>query len=135
MLFLFDTNAFSDLMRGDAKVLVRLGGLPSTDRVVTCTIVMGEIRYGIERLPEGKRRRDLDAAATTIAAGFVCEVVPASAADHYSRIKLARQKSGVSLDENDLWIAATSIALGAVLVSRDTDVLNISGLKVENWAK
>ncbi|MDB5332191.1 MAG: hypothetical protein JWP03_3342 [Phycisphaerales bacterium] len=43
MLFLFDTNAFSDLMRGDAQVLARLIGLPSTDRVVTCAIVMGEI--------------------------------------------------------------------------------------------
>ncbi|MDB5304230.1 MAG: VapC toxin protein [Phycisphaerales bacterium] len=120
-------------MRGNAKLLARLSGLPSADRVVTCTIVIGEIRYGIERLPDGKRRRDLEAAFTAIAAGFVCEAVPALAAEHYSRIKITRQKKGLSLDENDLWIAATVAALGAVLISRDTDVLNINGLTVENW--
>jgi predicted nucleic acid-binding protein len=34
------------------------------------------------------------------------------------------------LDENDLWVAATALALGARLVSRDADFAGIEGLPV-----
>lgn len=41
-----------------------------------------------------------------------------------------RRQRGLILDENDLWIAATAIALDATLVSRDTDFSGIDGLLV-----
>jgi len=50
-----------------------------------------------------------------------------------SKIKLTRQQKGLTLDENDLWIAATALALGAILISRDSDFQYIEGLKVEDW--
>jgi tRNA(fMet)-specific endonuclease VapC len=56
-----------------------------------------------------------------------------SAGDHYANVKLARQKQGLALDENDLWIAATALAVGATLVSRDTDLRQIAGLNVADW--
>jgi predicted nucleic acid-binding protein len=34
---------------------------------------------------------------------------------------------------NDLWIAATSIDLGAVLVTRDADFSRVAGLVIEDW--
>jgi tRNA(fMet)-specific endonuclease VapC len=49
-------------------------------------------------------------------------------------IKRTRQLKGLTLDENDLWIAATALALGATLISRDNDFQNLEGLKVENWS-
>jgi predicted nucleic acid-binding protein len=36
-------------------------------------------------------------------------------------------------DTHDLWIAATALALGAVLISRDNDFQQIDGLTVEDW--
>jgi len=45
-------------------------------------------------------------------------------------VKLARHQRGLALDENDLWIAATALALNATLVSRDTDFAGIDGLAV-----
>ncbi len=47
MTFLLETNAFSDLMRDHPQVDARLANLPATDRVVICSVVRGEIRYGI----------------------------------------------------------------------------------------
>ena len=62
-----------------------------------------------------------------------CEPVPETAGEHYAQIKLHRQKKGLTLDENDLWTPATSLALGTTLVSRDSDFRQIDGLNVEEW--
>ena len=61
---------------------------------------------------------------------FQCEAIPERAADLYATIKLVRQRQGLALDENDLWVAATAMALGATLVSRDQDFAGIEGLAV-----
>ena len=134
MTYLLDTTAFSDLMRERPGMDARLAALPSEDRVVICTVVRGEIRYGIERVPQGRRRQELAAKASRLFAALSCEAVPEAAADHYASVKLVRERRGLTLDENDLWIAATSLALGSVLVSRDSDFAGIDGLTVENWA-
>ena len=54
--------------------------------------------------------------------------------DHYARLKVAARRLGHGIGENDLWIAATAVSLGAVLVSRDGDVRGIPGLTVEDWS-
>jgi predicted nucleic acid-binding protein len=61
---------------------------------------------------------------------FGCEPVPERAGDYYATVKLARQRRGLALDENDLWVAATAHALDATLVSRDADFAAIDGLSV-----
>ncbi len=43
---------------------------------------------------------------------------------------MARQEQGLTLDENDLWVAATALAIGAGLVTRDGDFSGIAGLSV-----
>ena len=37
------------------------------------------------------------------------------------------------MDESDLWIAATAIAIGAIVVTRDQDFRPIGGLMIEDW--
>lgn len=121
------------LMREHPQLDARLATIASTDRVMICSIVRGEIRYGIERLPQGKRRQELETKATKLFAVLPCEPVPEKAGDHYAAIKLARQQKGLTLDENDLWIAATARSLGAVLITRDSDFQQIDGLTVNDW--
>jgi predicted nucleic acid-binding protein len=104
--------------------------LDQTDRVVTCTIVRGEILFGIARLPLGKRRTELEETGQQFLAAIRCEPVPERAGDFYAAVKLARQQGGLTLDENDLWVAATTLALGATLVTRDSDFGRIEGLTV-----
>ena len=120
-------------MREHPQLDTHLAGLAPTDRVVICPVVRGEIYYGIERLPQGTRQQDLAAKAVKLFAVIPCESVPEKAGDHYAKIKPARQRKGLTLDENDLWIAATTLALGAVLISRDSDFQQINGLIVNDW--
>ncbi len=75
----------------------------------------------------------MDAKAGRLFTVLPCEPVPEAAGDHYAKVKLARQEGGLILDENDLWIAATALALGAELVTRDSDFQRIDGLTVTNW--
>ena len=56
--------------------------------------------------------------------------IPPRAADFYASVKLSQQRRGLSIDENDLWIAPTTLALGATLVSSDGDLGRLSS---GNW--
>ena len=130
MTYLLDTTAISDLMRAAPRIENWMAGLDRSDRVVTCTIARGEILFGIARLPAGRRRTELEETGRQFLAVFRCEPVPERAADFYAAVKLARQQRGLTLDENDLWVAATALALGATLISRDRDFAGIDGLTV-----
>src|SRR2546428_9086155 len=105
-------------MREHPKVDAHRARVSAAERVMICAVVRGEIRYGIERLPQGRRRQELEAKAIKLFAILPCEPVPEAAGDHYATVKLTRQRKGLALDENDLWIAATALALGAGVISR-----------------
>lgn len=135
MIFLLDTTTISDLMKEDPRTQGKLAALAPADRVGICSIVRGEIRYGIERLPVGKRREDIEAKSLRLFAAIPCEPVPPEAGDQYGQIKAATQNKGLSLDENDLWIAATALSLGATLVSRDSDFRRVDRLILTDWSK
>jgi predicted nucleic acid-binding protein len=133
VVFLLDSNAFSDLMRKDPRVEAQLAALASNDKVVICPVVRGEILYGLARLPQGRRRQRLTEQVAPLFASIPREVVPESAGDAYARVKRTREEQGLTLDENDLWIAATAMALGATLVTRDSDFGSVHGLMTANW--
>src|SRR5690349_6124834 len=113
MTHLLDTTTFSALMRRDARVRSRIAGLPANDEIVICTVTRGEVLYGIARLPPGRRRNSLAAEAAHLFRQFPCLAIPEAAADRYAGVKRDAERHGVSLDENDLWIAATALCVGA----------------------
>ena len=134
MNHLLDTNAFSDLMREHPPMIARVASLPAEDQVVTCSIVRGEILFGIDRLRPGKQQRDLMAKASNLFKVVPCEPVPEAAGDQYAQLKVARARKGLTMDENDLWIAATALVVGSALVSRDRDMQQVDGLTVVDWS-
>ena len=130
MIFLLDTSAVSALMREDPRMASWLSSVQPDDRLVTCGIVRGEILFGLGRLPQGQRRSALEAKARRVLAAMPCEPIPPDAGDCYASVKLAQQRLGLSLDENDLWIAATALAIGATLVTSDRDFQRVDALTV-----
>lgn len=130
MLYLLDTSGVSGLMREDSGMASWLSSVSTDDRVVICTITRGEILFGLERLPQGKRRAELEAKTQKLFAVMPCEPIPPVAGDLYASVKTAQQRRGLPLDENDLWMAATALAINATLVSRDSDFQGITGLAV-----
>ena len=129
---LLDTNAISDLMRDHSPILARLA--KHTDPIATSVVVVGEIRYGLERLPFGKKRTDLEARALRVLTNVRIEVVDEQIADAYGRLKASLEGQGLNLEDNDVMIAATAMTLGSLLVTRDQIFSRIPGLQVEDWS-
>ena len=133
--YLLETTTCSLLMKGIPEVKRRLDSLTESDYSFTCPIVKGEILFGIGRLSSGKRRQELEQRANELFADVQCDPIPENVANVYAQIKVAAEKQGTSLGECDLWIAATALALDAILVTADSDYERIIGLglRLENW--
>jgi len=57
------------------------------------------------------------------------------AAEHYAEIRANLEVIGQSIGPNDLFIAATARAAGAILVTTDeSEFRRVPGLTVENWS-
>ena len=109
---------------------VWLSSVAPDDSVSTCVITRGEVLFGIERLAAGRRRTELEDKANRLFAVMPCEAIPVAAGGRYASLKRERQRRGLPLDENDLWIAATALALGMGLVSGDSDFQSIEDLNL-----
>ena len=138
MIHLLDTTTFSALMRNYPLCRQRLDRVPPSDDVLICTITRGEIQFGIERMPQGRRRRTLTHDAQVFFSRIPCGAVPEAAGDAYARLKWQATRSGVAIVDNDLWIASTAstaMAIGATLVTVDQDFGRLQGLRVEDWTQ
>ena len=66
-MIILDTNVLSELMRPQPSPLVRDWiGQQVPDELCTTAVTVAEIRYGLERLPDGRRKASLVAAATEV---------------------------------------------------------------------
>ena len=136
MDYLLETSTCSFLMARVPNVTARFDSLSDrNDYLFTCTIVRGEILFGIQRLPIGRRRQVLENQAINLFAALPCLAIPKESADYYAPMKSYAEQQGTPLSENDLWIAATAMALDAILVTADSDFQRIAefGLKLEDW--
>lgn len=136
MDYLLETSTCSFLMASAPYVTARFDSLSDLgDYLFTCTIVKGEILFGIQRLPIGRRRRVLERQSINLFEGLPCLAIPKEAADYYAPMKNYAEQQGTPLSENDLWIAATAMTLDATLVTADSDLHRITGfgLQLEDW--
>ena len=136
-LWMLDANIISDLMRNpNGRVATQLAALllkRPKPKIVTSVVVFGEIRYGLERLPSGTKRSDLETRAANILSALRMEPIVERIAEAYGRFKAWAEKAGLTFDDNDLWIAATAIEHSSMLVTRDQMLFRLPGLRVEDW--
>ena len=115
-------------------VLARVTAQPRA-LLYTTHINQAEILYGIAALPEGRQRAALAAAATAMfTEDFAGRILPfdAGAARCYSEIVLVRRQVGNPIEKFDALIAATAMAAGASIATRDIGGFADSGLTLVN---
>ena len=110
-----DTSAYSHFRRGEPRVVAHIDraqwiGVPS--------VVLGELWAGFLA---GTRTDENEAELAQFLAHPVVEVVPldASVARIYGEIFIDLRARGHPLPTNDVWVAATAVRAGAVVLTFD----------------
>jgi hypothetical protein len=136
-MIVLDTNVVSELMRPEPAPQVATW-VRERDRRELCTtsVTIAEIRYGIARLPDGRRKQALlDAAADTFLA-FEDQVLPVdtAAAEQYAVIASTRERSGQPISGFDALIAAVCRSRGAALATRNLPDFDGTGVEtIDPW--
>jgi len=132
-VIVIDTNVVSELMRPSPAAQVREWiSAQAPDGLCTTAITVAEIRYGLERMPDGRRKQNLLAAATEIFGAFGDFIHPfdADAAIWYATIVANRDRLGLPIEGFDAQIAAICRARGAALATRNTKDFQKTGIDV-----
>ena len=124
MSFLLDTNVVSEWVKPAPNPgLVAWLADVDEDRTFLSAVTIAELRYGIQRLPMGKRRRRLDEWLTEdLLLRFEQRVLPVDTpvADASGRLVDRSERLGRALSAMDAFIAATAEVHRLTLVTRDT---------------
>jgi predicted nucleic acid-binding protein len=130
-MIVLDTNVTSELMR-PAPLLVVTAWVRARNarELYTTSITMAEIRYGIERLPDGRRKDLLRITAEDVFSAFAEAVLPfdAAAAAEYAGIVSRRDRTGAPIDGFDAQIAAICRTHGAALATRNVKDFDATGI-------
>lgn len=136
-MIILDTNVVSELMRASpAAAVASWVRQQQRGSLVTTAITIAEIRYGLARLPAGRRTSRLQEAAEEVLAVFPSQVLPFddAAAGLYGVISAARERIGRPIDAFDAQIAAISRARQVQLATRNTKDFDETGVRlVDPW--
>jgi hypothetical protein len=132
-VIILDTNVISELMRAepDQRVLAWARARPGTE-LSTTAITVAEIRCGLARLPQGRRRRTLATAADDVFKAFSGQVIPFDrrAADEYGSLVADCEHGRRPIEGFDAQIAAICRSSGADLATRNGADFGGTGLTV-----
>jgi predicted nucleic acid-binding protein len=139
-VILLDTNVISALMRRDPDpmVVAWLDRLPP-ESVWTTSITVFEVRFGLELLAEGNRRRVLEEAfARALEEDFENRVLPfdQTAAQAAGRLAAEHRRAGRTVEIRDVQIAGIAAARKATLATRNLRHFEGLGLALVNpWSE
>jgi predicted nucleic acid-binding protein len=123
MSFLLDTNVISEWARSrpNSGVMAWLANADE-DRLFISVVTLAELRYGVERMSDGRRRRRLDAwLRDELPLRFEGRVfsIDGVVADTWGKVAARSEARGRPIGAMDAFIAATAEAHGLTLVTRN----------------
>ncbi|MCY4229069.1 MAG: PIN domain-containing protein [Gammaproteobacteria bacterium] len=118
--FLIDTNVLSELTSPVPSLRVR-AFLSAQSDLWFSTIVLHELNYGIELLPQGRKRNRIDSAISKFLTEYMDWILPvdSSVASQAAVFRAQMHHKGRNLDLADALIAATAKVNGLCLVTRN----------------
>jgi predicted nucleic acid-binding protein len=133
-VIVLDTNVVSELAKQAPDPLV-IAWVDSQIELAIVAPSLGELRYGVARLPEGKRRTALGEAIDQFVSDDLDGLVLAfdsACAGFYGQIAADREHVGRPIGIVDAQIAAICRAHDAVLATRNVPDFTDTGIAVVN---
>lgn len=122
-MIVLDSNVLSEILKPapHANVL-RWLNRQAPDTLFITTVTIAENLFGVEAMPDGKRKEVLRAAYEELYANFQGRVLPYDepAARQYSAIAAQARRAGRGFPVPDGYIAAIAAARGMYVATRDT---------------
>ena len=136
-MIVLDTNILSELVRPSPALEVKnwLLHLTAGEAIVTTAITVSEIEYGLARLPDGRRRKELEErfeALTGVHSNFAVLPFEENAARLSGKLRAARETNGLHAHSADMMIAAICAIQGASLATRNTKDFTETGIDLIN---
>ncbi len=134
MNYLVDTNVYCEPVKPKPEPKVVEWLRRHECELYVSTVTIGEIRRGIERLPEGKRKTQLRAWLQSLCDCMKGRVLSfnTSTAHVWGQLKAKWDKAGISVPSLDSQIAATAHRHGLTVVTRNTSDFDKTGVKALN---
>ncbi|GHU56360.1 ribonuclease VapC [Spirochaetia bacterium] len=132
--YLLDTNVLSELRKTNCNMRVKAftDNIPLGDLFISA-LSIGEIVFGIEKLPEGKKRTELSLWLNGhVFRQFENRIIPLDTgiSEEWGKMRI---RAGRTLSDIDALIAATALTNHLTLVTRNTkDFTDIGGLNLMN---
>ena len=127
---MLDTDTVSFFMKDNPKSIRIKAAKHSRDEFCISAITYAELMFGLNK----NYSKQMDYWLHEVLDKFSVIAFDNTSSVIYGEIRIALEKSGASLDNMDMLIAASALAAGAVLVSHNTKHFSkIKTLKVEDW--
>ena len=136
---LVDTNVISEPLRAspERRVVEWLDRQP-LETLYLSVVTIAELRFGVARLPVGKRRNDLrDRFETQVLPAFAGRILSfeLAATEAYADLMTRAQRAGLAIGLADGYIAAIAAINGMAVATRDTLLFEAAGVAViDPWA-
>lgn len=134
MIYLLDTSVVSELAKPQPNATTVKTFADRFHDVRLASVVLHEIRYGIERLPDGKRKEMICAAMEIIVNGIAVLAYDAAAGEWHATERARLEATGRVPALADGLIAATAAVHGCTLVTANARDFRAFAVTVETWA-
>jgi toxin FitB len=138
-MIVLDTNVLSEVMKpSPARAVAAWMAGENPNGLFTTAVTEAEIRLGIEVLPAGRRKQELEAAAQRVIALFDNRILPfdSVATQEFARIVAGRRRAGLPIGDLDAQIAAIARSREMVLATRNVLDFRGTGINVlDPWTK
>ena len=133
MTYLLDTNSCIGWLRRNQPPLVARIQAQAQTNIVLCSVVVGELLFGVER-SDPTHRANNGLRVEQLRQQFISLPFDDAAAERYGRIRAELTAQGLLIGGNDMLIAAIALAKGCTLVTHNTSEFSrVTGLVIEDW--
>jgi predicted nucleic acid-binding protein len=128
--YLVDANVLSEATKPSPEPKVVEWLRANEAELAVDPIILGEIRFGIDRMPAGRRKQKFERWFVEGVENLVCLPIEAATGIRWAQLLAKLRSAGKALPFKDSLIAATALVHDLTVATRNTRDFKTAGVKV-----